>query len=283
MSTTVTFIVINYNTQETTLEALRRAQKSRSVQPSFIVIDNASREFDPEPFEKLGAFVIRNETNLGFAKAANQGLRLATSSDFAMLLNSDAFVEENAVSLLVDYAKKERRIGVIGPRMVYPDGRDQVSAGFFPTFTRALITYSTLYKYLPHSMFLFAANPFTRRYFRGPNDVDWISGGAMLIQKETLVDVGLLDEGYFFGGEDLDYCRRASSKGWRVVFSPLARVVHFHSYSSGGTRSTFSMKHQGEGMLRFMRTHFPGRLGARAVIAFVLKAKLKLIEKAILK
>lgn len=278
----VSVTIINYNTQETTLETAKRVKQSIGVDMELIIIDNASREFDAAPFEALGARVIRNGENLGFAKAANQGLK-TSHGDYLMLLNSDAFVETDTISSMVAYLEKNPRAGVVGPKMRYPDGRNQVSSGFFPTFLRSLVTYSTLYKYLPHSMFLYAGNSFHKVFFTEPSVVDWISGGAMMFRREAFRAVGLLDERFFFGGEDLDCCYRLKQTGWDIVFHPGIVVVHCHGHSSGNVRSIFSLQKQGEGLIAFMKKDFPDRVAARLLIALVLKMKLILTRKGLLR
>jgi len=274
-------IIINYNTQDSTLKAVRLARERSESGTEIIVIDNGSSAFDETLFCSEGACVIRNDRNKGFAVAANQGLRRAKGSHL-LLLNSDAFVEKDTISILAKYLDLHAETGVVGARMTYPDGRDQVSAGFFPSFLRACITYSTLYKHVGHSMFLYAPNRFTKQFFSGPTEVDWVSGGCMMIRREMADRIGFLDETFFFGGEDLEYCFRVRRAGWKTVFLPDVKVSHVHGASSGNVKSLFNLEKQGEGMLRFMRLCFPERIMTRGLIFLVLKIKIALTRKGII-
>jgi len=278
----ISIIIINYNTQEMTLEAIQKVRLHTKRPHEIILIDNGSDVFEEEKFLAEDVTVIRNSENKGFSVAANQGLRKAQGR-FLLLLNSDAFVENGVLDTLAQYLERHEKVGVIGARMQYPDGLSQVSAGFFPTFLRAVFTYSTLYKYLPHSMFLYENNYFTRNYFKMPVSVDWISGGCMMIRRSVIEKIGYLDEQFFFGGEDLDYCYQVKKYGWEVVYHPLVEVIHNHGHSSGNVRSLFSLKHQGEGMLKFMKKNFPKRIITRGFIKSILSLKIFLTKRDVLK
>lgn len=277
----ISIVIINYNTQESTLRAVRLARERSEAGTEIIVIDNGSASFDDAMFRAEGAETIQNDRNRGFSVAANQGLHRAHGAHL-LLLNSDAFVEEGAIGAMAEYLDQYPKVGIVGARMLYPNGDDQVSAGFFPSFLRAVVTYATLYKYFGHSMFLYAPNPFTKRFFEAPSVVDWVSGGCMMIRREVMEAIGVLDEDFFFGGEDLEYCFRARQAGWNTVFLPDVRVRHVHGASSGNVRSLFSLKQQGKGMLMFMQKCFPRRIAARIVIFLALKIKIFLTRKGII-
>ena len=100
----------------------------------FILVDNSTEKFfSPETADKLGIKLIKNNYNAGFAAAVNQGLKEA-GGEYVLLLNSDVLIENRSVSRLTTYMEKNKDVGIIGPRMVFPDGRLQLSCGRFPAF-----------------------------------------------------------------------------------------------------------------------------------------------------
>jgi len=263
----ISAIVINYNTakltQETIFNLLEREPK---VDWEVILIDNNSDEKIKESvFTGVKIRFIYNKENLGFAKAVNQGLALA-SQQLILLLNSDMIVKPQAISALADYLEAQPPAGIIGPQFFYPDGRFQVSCGSFPRFGGELIRLLSLYKLFPFNTFIYKT-PVSRWFFNSPQEVDWLSGGCLLVKKELIKDVGNFDENYFFGVEDVDYCFRAKLAGWKVVYLPLAEVIHYHGYSSGGTKTVSRLTRDRDGWMYFFKKNLPRKIFTRWLVA----------------
>ena len=250
----ISVIIINYNTPELTLKAIKTLQKAESdFSFDFIVIDNNSKK--PLTYAELteikNAQLIVNDKNLGFACAVNQGISLA-SGEYILLLNSDVFVFTKAISKLIKIITDNKKVGVVGPKMQYPNGKVQVSFGKFPTLFSEFMRFAKLGKVLPGGTLSYD-NFFNKKYYKKMNPVNWVSGGCMLIRKQTINEVGLFDGNYFFGIEDIDYGYRAQRKGWQVIFEPASRVLHYHGQSVGGRRSLTRLRYEQKGIEYFLK------------------------------
>jgi GT2 family glycosyltransferase len=220
-------IIVNFNTENLTSDCINSVVKSNpGINYEIIIIDNGSEEKSKikEQISKLQskkqrARLIENKGNLGFAKAVNQGIK-AAKGKFILLLNSDTLINRGSINRLVAFAQRTPGAGVVGARLLNPDGSVQPSCYHFPSVKNAIIAYwcdgkNLLDKYAPETISL----------------VDAVIGGAFLITPKALSAVGLFDERYFMYFEDLDYCRRVWEKGLTVYYFPEAEVIHYHGAS----------------------------------------------------
>lgn len=262
----ISAIVINYNTAKLTQEAIFNLLKCEpDIDWEIILIDNASDEkISESAFKGVKIRFIYNQENLGFAKAVNQGLALA-SAKLILLLNSDMLVKAGAISGLADCLEAQPSAGLAGPQFFYPNGHFQVSSGSFPRFGGEFTRLLSLYKLFPFGTFIYK-NFSNRWFFRSPQEVDWLSGGCLLLKKEIVDAIGELDENYFFGVEDVDYCFRAKQAGWKVIYFPLAEVVHYHGYSSGGPNTANRLIRERDGWLYFLKKNLPRRVFTRWLV-----------------
>jgi GT2 family glycosyltransferase len=254
-------IIISYNQPRLLAECLESlpAGAPRHRQ-EVIVVDNASTDDSADVAERWQspdgqrATVIRNRRNLGFTKANNQGIARATGR-YLVLLNNDTVVHPGALSAAIDYLDQHPDIGAAGLRLLNADGSLQLSCRRFPSFTQALFNrYSLLTRLFPN-------NRYSREYLMTDEghdtvrDVDWVSGACLVIRRETLEQVGLLDERFFMYSEDVDYCFRVWQAGWRVTYLPFAEVVHYIGQSTSRNRTkTIVERHRS--MFRFYRKHY---------------------------
>ena len=278
----VSIITINYKTKETTARAIEKAREVLGEKlAEVILIDNNSGDGSADYFrnkfgEEKNFRLIFNEENLGFARAVNQGLEKA-GGDYLLLLNSDVFLEKSFLKLL-DYARKNPEAGILGPKMVYPDGGLQLSMGKRPGVLNEFFRLFWLYKILPWGT-VTGYNFFTKNKFRNPGEVDWVSGGCFLIKKNLLREARLLDEKYFFGVEDMDYCYRAQLKGFKIIYYPKAKVIHYHGFSSGGKRSLFKLSLEKKGILDFYQKFFSKNKIGYKLIENMYNLKIYLVKK----
>ncbi|NTW22218.1 glycosyltransferase family 2 protein [Candidatus Falkowbacteria bacterium] len=274
----VSAVIINYNTPELTERAIvRLLERADESVKEVILIDNGSTErmyIENLADERIRYFA--NETNLGFAGAANQGMRLA-EGEFILLLNSDVIVEAGAVDKLAAYLEQNAQAGIVGPRMAYPDGEFQVSCGRSFSFMSEFIRLSTLYKYLPGGSLLYP-NRFNRSLFEHGGQVGWVSGGCLMLRRAVLEQLGELDEKFFFGVEDIDYCSRATESGWQVVYLPKAKVLHYHGFSAGGRRTLERMRWERDNLEYFMGKHWPDRLVERKLVKLMHTLKISILR-----
>jgi hypothetical protein len=216
-------IIASYNTRELLGRCLKSVEREKGkLALEAIVIDNASTDSSPQmvkkEFPKVKLTV--NRENLGFARAVNQGFREAQGKTI-LLLNSDTQLTKGGLAKLLEFEKK---VGpaIIGTKLINPDGSVQPSVFYLPTVKRAILEYwlgrkGYFAKYAPTG--------------ENPQEVEVVSGGAMLISRAVAEKIGLMDERYFMYFEDLDFCRRAHQAGFKVYYLPTVEIIHEHGAS----------------------------------------------------
>ncbi len=174
--------------------------------------------------------LIASDSNLGFARANNAGVALSNGR-YILLLNPDAEVIGDALLTMTAYMDSHADVGALGPRLLFPNGQVQSSRRRFPTLATAFLESTVLQQCFPRNRIL-------QRYYvldRGDDeeqDVDWVIGACLFIRRQAWEQVGPLDESFFMYSEELDWCRRLRTAGWRVVYIPWATVVHHEGQSS---------------------------------------------------
>ncbi len=233
MSAVLSIIIVSWNVRDLLQRAITSVYASWGRQPGLeiVVVDNASHD---DSVVMLRAdfpevIVIANTENRGFPAGNNQGLTAATG-DFLLLLNPDTEIAADALPGMVEYLQSHPDVGLVGPQLRNPDGSVQSSRRRFPTLPVLFLESTWLEKLAPRKLL---------RYYYAQEqpddlvqDVDWITGAAMLTRRETVAQVGGMDEGFFMYSEELDWCRRIKEAGWRVVYFPEARIVHHEGKSS---------------------------------------------------
>jgi GT2 family glycosyltransferase len=221
------------------------------------VVDNASEDASREIASRRAPRVqlVANPRNLGFAAGVNRGLA-ATSGRSVLWLNPDSVLLNGGARELVAYLDAHPEAGILGPKILDPDGELQRSARAFPSYDWALGH--------RHSLFtrLFPANPYSKRYLRTDldparvQDADWVSGACLLHRREVSDRLGGLDERFFMYCEDVDFCLRARQAGWTVRYHPALTVTH-HVAASTHRRSRTMLVERHRSLWRYYRKHFP--------------------------
>lgn len=252
-------VIVNYNAGSLLEDCVKSWLKSVPGAP-LVIVDNASTDgsldfISSQPGNNTVS-VINNSRNVGFSVAVNQGFR-AVQADRMLLLNPDCLLAPETVAQMVGVLDSKPRIGVVGPLLLNPDGSEQAGGRrAVPTPWRSLVRaigLSRLGKRYPRLFSDFLLH--TQSVPDQPIEVEAISGACMLIRRQALDDVGLLDEGYFMHCEDLDWCMRFRHNGWSILFVPSAQVVHFKG-TCGRSRPIFVEWHKHKGMVRFYRKFF---------------------------
>jgi GT2 family glycosyltransferase len=233
-----------------------------------IVVDNASSdgsvEMVREAFSEI--HVIANDRNLGFTKGNNQGITLSDGRH-VLLLNPDTELLGDALGEMVAYMDDHPTAGALGPQLLYPDRQVQSSRRRFPDLRTAYVESTFLQSWFAQSGML------ERYYVLDQSDeetqvVDWLVGACLLIRRETLEEVGLLDESYFMYSEELDWCYRAKKRGWEVVYLPTAQAIHHVGKSSEQVLPVRHIQFQRSKVLFFKKHH--GRLRGEILRFFLL-------------
>lgn len=147
---------------------------------------------------------------------------------YILLLNSDAVLLPDALRLLVEFADGHRRVGIVGPQVLNPDGSFQSSYMDFPNLFGELLL-MTKFSKLVYGRHFPSHSP---RRSQETRAVDWMQGACLLIRRETVAEIGDLDEDFFMYSEEVDWCWRARQAGWTVYYLPAATVLHWGGQSS---------------------------------------------------
>jgi len=231
------------------------ARQASGLSVETVVVDNASADGSADIARgRPGVEVIANPVNRGFAAAVNQGLA-ATTGRHVLWLNPDAALVDHGLGALVAYLDAHPAVGIVGPRILDPDGGLQRSARAFPSYDWAVgHRHSLLTRLFPN-------NPYSRRYLLGdldpsePRVVDWVSGAALLHRRALVERIGGLDEAFFMYCEDIDFCLRARHAGWTTAYHP-ALVVEHEVAGSTRARSRAMLFERHRSLWRYYRKHF---------------------------
>jgi len=229
--TDLSIVVVNWNVRDLLRRCLRSIFAAPSPAPEVIVVDNASSDGSAEMVraEFPQVALIANADNRGFPAGNNQGLAVARGR-YVMTLNPDTEIAGAAPGRIVAYLDAHPEIGALGPQLHNPDGSIQSSRRRFPTFATALFESTWLQGIAPRGVL--------RRFYVDDvppdrtQEVDWVTGACLVVRREVLDRVGGFDEGFFMYSEELDWCKRIKSAGWKIVYLPEAQVIHHAGKSS---------------------------------------------------
>lgn len=223
----ISITICSWNTREDLRACLHSLELARGeAEYEVIVVDNNSNDNSADMVAEEFPWVRleRLYQNLGFAGGHNHAIQLR-KAPHAFPLNSDTIVHPGAIRKVLDFAAAHPDYGIVGPKLLNPDGSLQFSCRRFPNPVAALFRNTPLGKLFPN-------NRFTRDYLMQdwdhtkPKEVDWVSGAAFLVRKEVIDKVGLFDEEYFMFCEDVDWCWRTWKAGFKVVYYPEAVITH---------------------------------------------------------
>lgn len=263
----LSIVIVSWNTLEITRDCLRSVEERRGDLPiEVFLVDNASSDGSADMVEREfpGVVLIRNDDNLGFAKANNQALAIARGRH-SLLLNSDTVVLGDVLRDSVRYLDEHPDVGVFGCRVLNPDRTMQATCFSFPTLVNLALKTSGLFR-LPWPRF-FGREHLAHWKRDTERDVDVVTGCYMLVRGEAMEQVGLLDDSFFFCGEETDWCRRFLAAGWRVRFAPVGEIVHLGN-ASGRKLSARRDLLLTTGLVRYHRKHngLPGALAAFSML-----------------
>jgi GT2 family glycosyltransferase len=244
----ISVVIVSWNTAGLLADCLRSvAQAGAAVEPcEIIVVDNASRDDSAAQAAGLGARVIVNADNLGYARANNQGWQAsAPEADVVVLLNSDTRVAPGALETLAAVLRADETIGACGPRLLLPDGRPQPYA--FGGDPAPVYLMTRAWRRL-------RGRPMHDWGDDAIRDVDWVSGACLALRRDVLARIGGLDEGYFMYFEDVDLCRQVRAAGWRVRRVPQASVMHVGGQSL--RQNPAARRAYGQSLRTFYRKHY---------------------------
>ena len=251
-------VVVSYNVVGLLRRCVASVYQESGYSIELFVVDNASTDGSAPMVqaEFPSVRLIQNAENVGFVRANNQALRLAVGR-YLLLLNPDAEVRPGALGTMIAYLDASLEVGALGPKLLNADGSVQSSRRRFPTRATGFVESTVVQQWWPSCRLL-------GRYYCSdvpddvPQEVDWVTGACLMVRREAVEQVGLLDERFFMYSEELDWCYRIKRAGWKVVYLPSAEVVHYEARSSeqnlarrsiffNDSKCRFYAKHYGAG------------------------------------
>jgi GT2 family glycosyltransferase len=254
----VRIVVVSWNVQDALERCLESLPKAcEGLDWDCVVVDNNSADGSAEIVKRFGRQndridLIANKENKGFAYACNQGAAHQNGSRYILLLNPDTESPAGSLAELVKQADAHPEAGIIGPRLIYPDGKYQPSAQRFPS----LSDQSLILLKLHH---VFSRVKSLRKYFmqdlenRRSQEVDQVMGACFLVRKACWDEMHGLDQRYFIWFEEVDACKQAKENGWKVWYEPSVEIIH---YGGEAFAKVFSWRRQGyfnESLRKYMK------------------------------
>jgi GT2 family glycosyltransferase len=245
----VTIVVVSLNTRDLLAACLRSVASTHKTCVRVHVVDNGSTDGSADMVARdfPSVRLTRAGANRGFAAANNCAIREA-GSRYVLLLNPDTVVAADTVGALVSFLDQRPDVGIAGPKILFPDGRFQSCGYRFPTLLGEIRQSKNINRVIRRVVGDEPACVVPSR----PADVDWVDGACLMIRRQTIGEIGLLDEQFFLYAEELDWCFRARQAGWRVAVVPHVTMVHYQGQSSAQS-SDFSLAHLVETRLRYYR------------------------------
>lgn len=252
----VSIIIVSWNAREYLIGCLMSLYAEDLPWAEIIAVDNGSSDGSLEAVEELFPEVrlIRSDENLGFAKANNIGI-MASSGRYVCLMNSDVVVLGNCLETLKARMDSDPSAGLVCPKVLNPDMTLQPTCRRFPSIKGALLSAIGLdsMNYMPHDSVM---------------EAEAVSGCFMLARRTAIDRTGLLDERFFFYAEDKDWCRRIKNSGWKIIYLPEAKAVHYGGSSSSAAPVRFYIElHKAN--LKYWRKHH-GSARAAVYLAIVM-------------
>ena len=255
-SVRLSIVIVNWNTREMLLDALRSIYDAPPTFPfEVIVVDNASTDGSAAAVQSdfPQTHLIANPVNAGYARGNNQGLE-ASTGDNVLLLNPDVILPPGGLETAVELLEHRSRVAALGVKLANPDGTQQSSVRGFPTPLSVFWEAIGLSRLFPRSAF-FGAYRMTWFTYDREAEVDQPMGTFLLIPREALTDIGLLDEQFTIFFNEVDWCYRAKQKGWKILYSPEVEVVHYGGGSTRQVRAKMAWESR-RGLLDFYRKHY---------------------------
>lgn len=264
----LSIIIVNWNVRELLRACLTSIDRGRGdLDLEVIVVDSASSDGSVAMVTADFPWVdlLACEENVGFPKGNNLGIAQANGR-YILLLNPDTVVLDQALTTMLAYLQDHPDVGLVGAQLLNGDGSAQSSRRRFPTLATAFFESTWLEPLAPTRLLI-------HYYARDlPDDqiadVDWITGACMMAPRTAVEAVGGMDEAYFMYSEELDWCRRFKNAGWRVVYLPIAQIIHYEGKSSEQAVVARHINFQ-QAKLRYFRKYH-SRLAASLLRLFLL-------------
>lgn len=231
----LSIIIVNYKSKKKLENCLFSIYNSNlnPIKYEVIVVENCSGDDLSGLQKKYNFDLIVSEKNLGMGEGNNLGIKKAKAG-YILVLNPDTVINASALTILFKRLKSEEEIGLIGPRLNYPDGSLQYSCSRFPSFFMPILRRTFLGEYFKVKRDKFMMTDFNHDK---SIEVDWLMGSCLMFKKSWIKDDGsvyspLFDKRYFMYFEDIDLCREIKKNGKIIIYEPKAIIIHDHARES---------------------------------------------------
>ncbi len=259
----VSILVVAWNVRQLVYDCLKSVyDQTKGVDFEVIYVDNASKDDSVAMVRSTfpAVRIIENSENLGFIKANNQAIEVATGR-YVLLLNSDTIVLDNAIAKTVRFADEHEDAAVVGCRILNADRSLQRDCFMYPSAFNMFLSATFLNKAFPRSR-LFGREYMTWWDFNDVREVETICGCYAMVRRKAIEQVGVMDPTYFVYGDDPDWCYRFKKAGWKILFMPNAEIIHLGGQNTKKSPDQFLLQLYGSKLI-FMRKH-------RGILSFVL-------------
>lgn len=251
----LSIIIVNYNSIHYLRDCIKSIRKTTyNIRYEIIVVDNNSQDGSVGIIrnEFQDVLLIANRDNAGLSRAWNQGIRVSRGH-YILLLNNDTILLPGSLDTMWKVMERSSGIGLLGCRLLNSDGSLQQSFG------KVISIYNDFIQKFFINLYEQGRNPIVGKYLRWthstPKEVDWVKGANMMLRRETLYDVGLLDENYFMYMEEVDLSLRVKQLGWKVYYSPEAEIIHCGGGSTATNRYKAAISYR-RSQLYFYKKHY---------------------------
>ncbi|MFQ3675845.1 MAG: glycosyltransferase family 2 protein [Endomicrobiia bacterium] len=249
--------IVNYNTKDLLSQCIKSIyHNTKEISYEIIVVDNASSDGSVEMLKKEfpEVIVIANNKNLFFTRAHNQALRIANGR-YLMILNSDTVILERAFDKMIKFMDEHPECGACVPKLLNPDMTLQRSSDRLPTFTYGLFEVLLLNTLFPNNS--------VKRYRiysewdrNSTMAVDSVGGSCMMVRREVIEKIGLLDENFLAYWEEIDWCKRILEAGYKIYYLHTAQIIHCWQVSMNKLGKEKKEKIFYNSMLYYYKKHF---------------------------
>ncbi len=256
----LSIIIVSWNVKQllaACLDSIYAHLSHQGISFEVFVVDNSSQDGTVAMLQRDFPQVklIANSFNAGFAKANNQAIKLS-SGQYVLLLNPDTRLTDDSLLKLLDFVKQQPAPCLAGPKLLYADGSLQPSVRRFPSFSDQFLILLKLHNFFPQLA------PLRRYYMQGftyqkVTEVEQLMGAAILVPREIFDRVGLLDEKFWLLFEEVDFCYRVKSAGYKIYFYPLAQVIHHKGRSFKRQRTLLKQMNFNHNLFIYFKKHKP--------------------------
>ena len=225
-------IIVNYNTADEIRTCIQSVKKyTNGIIYQIIVVDNNSQDHSKAMLKNEFTDIECHffDYNSGFSIANNYAME-RSESEYILLLNPDTFLIENSLKVMLDFMVRNPAVGAVSPVLEDSEGNFQLNMSMFPDLKQQLL--DSLYLQSAKKRYSLTENQRESIASKIPFEIDWVSGGCIMVRKSIYNEIGGFDEQFYLFGEDVDWCLRIKNGGWDIFCLPNTKVIHIGGAST---------------------------------------------------